>query len=879
MIASGFHTASSHPAPLVRTGIVRLLVLAGCLALPWKATADDTVTLGQSQLGNVFSQSEEVTIPVTTTADTVNWTVRDFYGNVVASGQQGVAAGADHTSPTRSAAVGGRSKRSGAAANGSPAGPVIIHPAPAGHSLGYFELHVDAQRAGQTVAQADTTFAVLAPVDVTGMDDSPFGVMTHFAQGWNTDLMPLIARAGLRHIRDEQYWAQIETKPGQYTFDGYAPYMAAAAANGLVPLTELTFDNKVYDHDPANADTAWTPYTDAGRQGFARYAGALLDHYPTQIQTVEVWNEYNGGWCDGPAAQNRPAYYTQMLQSAYSLVKAQHPGVRVAGGAAVLTPLPWFEDLFQAGALDSMDVVVTHPYVGKPEDAATDMSDLQALMARYNHGNGPKPIWATECGLSGPDVPGRPQMSCYLVRLLTVLRASGVERIHWYLMRDYNGFVTGLLRSDTDPLGRYVPTSAYPTYANLIQMLYHAQFVRREATDLRTRAYLFDKGGTPLRVLWSTDTSPSRLILMTSQPLTLVDLMGNARTLQPQDGAVSLTVDNTPVYLLGPVDNIHETGRDLLLADSVASFSGTQGTTPGTWSYGYYHVGDTTKYAPADFQPMGYARTSWGYQWQCNFPWATVGSYGQSPSDSSGRPVWSIRRWQSNAAGPARVTGTVGATSTSGDGTGVKILVDGVEVFSSLVGGPSAPGSASFDVGVTLRAGSAVDFVVTPGPADDINFDAVDFRAQITQPAPSAPTTFNDWQDANFTAAQLADPTVSGALDDNANGAMCNLQRYAFGVSAKDPDAIAYQPQVAVRSVDGAAYLTLTFRQWLAAVDLQYSVEVTSSLAGDAGWVPGGMLAAAPIDNGDGTETVTYRDGVPLSQARARFMRLRVARR
>jgi hypothetical protein len=58
--------------------------------------------------------------------------------------------------------------------------------------------------------------------------DPRFGVMTHFAQGWGTDLIPLISGAGISHVRDELYWAEVEPQPGTYVFpDRYTRYMAS----------------------------------------------------------------------------------------------------------------------------------------------------------------------------------------------------------------------------------------------------------------------------------------------------------------------------------------------------------------------------------------------------------------------------------------------------------------------------------------------------------------------------------------------------------------------------------------------------------------------------------------------------------------------------
>ena len=702
----------------------RLLLLLACftalLLPPPPANADDSLTVVQVRLGNVFVRGEPVEIRVQTTGDSLVWTVRDFYGQLSSGGPAAVG-------DTKAAkAIPGQ--------NTAATGPasVVIRPASADR-LGFFELHLVARRADKVVAQADTTFAVLPPGDVRKLADSSFGVMTHFAQGWDTALMPLIARAGWRHVRDEQYWQQVEPQRGRYVYgDRYRAYMAAAAANGLDPLVELTFGNDQYDHDPARPGTAWAPCTDEGRAGYANYAAALLKQYPSQIGTLEVWNEYNGTWCDGPASTDRAASYTRMLKTTYQRVKQTQPGVRVIGGAAILTPLPWFEDLFGAGALAFMDAVVIHPYVGVPEDAEKDVAALQDLIARSNRGGQPKPIWATECGSADPGHPGRQDMARYLVRLLTILRSTGVERIHWYLMRDYGGFTTGLLHADNDPLGRYVPTSAYPAYANLVQQLHHARFVRREGTDLRTRDYVFDKEGRDLRVVWSTG-SPWTLVFKTKSPLVITDIMGNSHVVRPREGAVTVVADKDPVYIRGNVEGLDEPEGDVILADSVTGFSGAQGGTPGTWSYGYYHQGDSAAYQPADFKPMTWTRNPWVYQWQCQYGYVALGATGAHPGDSDYKPVWSIRRWWSNAEGSVRLTGIATHGETGGDGVGIRIFLDGNEVYSQPLGGPDRAGSISFDVTGQVKRGSTLDFVVTPGPADDMNFDAVGFRARITQ--------------------------------------------------------------------------------------------------------------------------------------------------
>lgn len=840
---------------ITHTGKRWLATLLGGVCLASSTLADDdALTLAQAQLGNVFSTAETVRIPLQTTGDSVSWTATDFFGAVTRGGPLAVGA-------------------TGAA--------TIL---PNLGRLGYFALRVTASRAGAPVATADTAFAVLAPADVRPMADSPFGVCTHFAQGYNPDLIPLIARAGIARFRDEQYWQDVEptlTAPPTYVFpDHFQNYMAAAAAEGLQPAIEFDFAN-------SNYDGGQTPYTAVGNAAYANYSRAVLDRYAPQIQEVHIWNEYNGSYCNGPATANRPKYYTDMLKAAYTSIKARYPGVQVAGGACVPLPLPWFQDLFSYGAFDYLDALDIHPYVAFPEGLETNLAALRALMAQYSHGNEPKPLWATECGYTDQVNPGRQFMASYLVRLMTIMRSAGVERAFWYLMADSSDYRSGLLHGRDDPLGRYVPSSGYPAYANLIKQLYGAQFVSRDATDPRTRVYVFSRAAdqATVRVAWSA-SSTTQLLLSAGAPLTVVDLMGEATVKPPVNGLVALTLDINPVYVIGAVSAIREIGRDTLVADSVADFSATQGAAAGTWTYNFYD-GDVSaypaNYQSASFKPMTYARTDTEYAWTAPYYAAIIDPNGAHPSnrpvnlnDPNGpyTQVWCVRRWKSNVAGNARITGTIAHTSPFGDGGGALIYVDGALVYSTIV---TETNSAAFDVTAAIHAGSSVDFVVTPGAGTEVNYDYLAYTAKISVSAPP-PTTYAGWQGNYFTAAEITDPAISGADATPAGDGVPNLLKYAANLNPKVASAKAITAAGLDRSMPGLTYQTLTYRRAVAATDLTFTTEVN---AGDlaAGWQPGGELVGNPVDNGDGTQSVTYRDDQPINAAHpSRFMRLRVTR-
>lgn len=485
--------------------VAALLLIAG-LAWPAAAGAAD---LTSSALGNIFTQGQPVSFTLHADAANAHFRVRDFFGNEVAAGDVPLT---------------------GKRAVFAPHIP----------QLGYFKLEVSL---GQGPA-LETALAILPAADPPARN-SPFGVVTHFAKDWPTDILPLIGKAGIARIRDEQPWRKVEKQAGQYAFPPrLSGYMQELKAQNLDPLIVLAFSNPLYDNDK-------TPFDDAGRTAYAAYAASVTRRYRGQVSAVEVWNEYSGSFCDGPCRADRTGYYTAMLKEAYKALKAENPSLTVAGGAAVPIPLDYFDGLFRHGALDAMDAIVIHPYRKTPEGVEDKIEGLRQMMRRYGK---EKPIWATEFGDTADMRKNRDDVARYLVRMSTLLLAAGTERIYWYLAKDYQEFSgMGLLLSESDPAGRYVATPAYPAYAVLIKELQGARFVRREASDPDSRVYLFSRDGKDIRIAWST-AGAAKYELRGAAPLQQIDMMGNSKSLAPQGGVISVTLGQNPVYLMSPAN-------------------------------------------------------------------------------------------------------------------------------------------------------------------------------------------------------------------------------------------------------------------------------------------------------------------------------------
>jgi hypothetical protein len=697
------------------------------LSLLTSAPAAETAAapIHQTALGNIFLSSETVSFSIDSKGESVVWTVTDFWNNKVAEGTAQVVDG-----------------------------KATIKPAV--KELGYFFVRMQPIKEGKAGPEQYTSFCRISPYEIKDRANSPFGAMTHFAQGMDTDILPLLAKAGITAIRDEHYWGHVEKKKGEFVFSPKSDaYMAAAAQNKIDPLVVMSFANELYD-------SGQTPHTPEACDAFGRYGQEILKKYGEQVKWLEVWNEYNGSFCKGPATKDRPKFYTQMLEHAYKILKEPRPDVKVIGGAVVLIPIPYFEKMFKLGALKFMDAVEIHPYRDQPEGVEMEVAELQDLIRKYNDGKD-KPIWVTETGKmdkaefdweQGKNMheQGRRAIASYLVRQYTLLLSQNVEKIFWYLSRDWQEFATmGLLRRDSDTMGRYSVAPAYVAYANLIRQLDGAKFVKREAERKYSgvHVYLFKRGQEEIRVCWAT--RPTKILLTAEEgPKTIVSLVGDERkitvvsdsTIAPRNGEEGQTMagpgrseielNESPIFLLGTIGSIDVFGDAVtVLADSLEDFSKEQGK--NNWFYGYFK--NTGKaYTTEDFTPLELTETTWGYDWATpGIQFMKVNGSGGHPGVVEKHPVWAIRRWKSPVAAEARITGSAHG-GTKGDGVEIKIFADGKELFSKHIGGTGTdPRSTEIAVPVSLNEGTLLDFAVTPGPGTDISFDATGLSLRITE--------------------------------------------------------------------------------------------------------------------------------------------------
>ncbi len=563
------------------------------------------------------------------------------------------------------------------------------------------------------VAILAIALSVQLSAEIPAVADDRFGVMTHFAQGWDPDWISLIKASGVTNVRDELYWKEVEPEKGLFRFpERYDRYLGELKKAQISPLIVLSFENPNYD-------SGLTPYSKEGIDGYARYAVEVLRHCGPQVKAVEVWNEYNGTFNHGPSSANRSSTYLQMLRATYIAIKRERPDVIVVGGATSGVPLPYWKKLMADGALNYMDALSVHPYryESPPEGIEDEVTDLKHLALTYNNGHA-IPIWVTEIGwylkpskATGDLLIDDKVQAEYLVRAYALLLSADVKRIYWYLFRDYEDFNMGLVRDD--PKRTLKP--AYNALATLVKQLRDTDFVRRESTSGNLYSMLFRRHtGEEVRVVWSL--TPRTLVI--PKQLTVVDLAG-----LPVDGTHSLNLSDSPVFVTGPLRNLPRDvqGSRKVLADSVRDFSSVPAN---GWSYGLFVGSDTT------FKPLKtFTATDWKASWTDVYPSIEIAANDQHPSKVGNLPVAAVRRWESSYEGSVRIIGRF-RCGGEGDGVGVSILVDGKRRFRTLLGGGSSL-EKEFDLIETVHRGSTVDFAVDPGPATDIDFDSTMLEASI----------------------------------------------------------------------------------------------------------------------------------------------------
>ncbi len=353
--------------------------------------------------------------------------------------------------------------------------------------------------------------------------------------------MKMLADSGARWIRTDFYWDRIEKTKGQYNFSDFDRLIAEIQPSGVRALFILDYGNKLYDDGLA-------PHTDAGRQAFARWVAASVQHFRGRGIIWEMWNEPDDGFWRPKANVDD---YIKLALAVGEAIRQVAPAEVYVGPGPSGFAFNFIEACFKAGLLNYWSAVSIHPYRFRiPETAMGDFQGLRNLIAKYAPGK-QIPIIVSEWGysLEWPFVGTEDNQANLAMRSLLTNLASGIVLTIWYEW----GFDSFALVQEPYMPGRdlvYQPRQCYRAFQTLARTLGSYHFERQLTTRGGDYALEF-RDGDHTRVAAWTEGGPHSVTIPVRGLSHAIGITGQAlpNPIASSQG-VLVTLTPSPQYLI-----------------------------------------------------------------------------------------------------------------------------------------------------------------------------------------------------------------------------------------------------------------------------------------------------------------------------------------
>ncbi|MDO8572186.1 MAG: peptidoglycan-binding protein [bacterium] len=219
----------------------------------------------------------------------------------------------------------------------------------------------------------------------------------------------LLSDLGVKWVRAEFYWSEIERSDGTYDWTAYDIFVKEMNRRGISILGVINYIPKYI--------TTW----DIARTQFAKFSGAVAERYKQGgtfaqaegwqsygIQYWEIFNEPNlpgYGWLSqGQDPRQFLIEYVGLLAIGNSNIRAIDSSAVVVLGGLSPEGMPYKDfltSLYGYGAQKCFDVLAFHPY-GRGGRFASVASELQGIASTNNDVG--KEIWFNEYGTSDDSI-------------------------------------------------------------------------------------------------------------------------------------------------------------------------------------------------------------------------------------------------------------------------------------------------------------------------------------------------------------------------------------------------------------------------------------------------------------------------------------------
>ena len=391
-----------------------------------------------------------------------------------------------------------------------------------------------------------------------------YGVQTHFGQWRNRGdvnyenmvaMLDSVKSAGIRIIRDECYWSDIETERGVYNFPAEIDnYITKASEYGIQVLLILNYNNPLYAAVSAVS-------TDSNRTAYAEYCKQVVSRYsPLGVKYYEIWNEPNIPifWSPEPNA----ADYVELLKVAYPAIKETNPEAVVLGGATspsegdappFIDWITYFNGIKDNGGLEYMDAVSFHLYRfdnGPEYWLSNDLQNIRSIV-----GNS-RDLYVTEIGYPTSQVwpyIDMQEQAKYFSRLLLLARDyAQIKMITYYDLkndgenRNENEHNFGLLNFDLSAKPAF---EAYKT----VTMLTGGKNLVSKNFSPGNYSLKFESDAETTYAMWKYSGESEHIQQVESGRLKVTSMTGEVSYFYDSDKSVhfneELGIDDTPTYV------------------------------------------------------------------------------------------------------------------------------------------------------------------------------------------------------------------------------------------------------------------------------------------------------------------------------------------
>ena len=274
----------------------------------------------------------------------------------------------------------------------------------------------------------------------------PYATTSH----WNEhELYPAIRAAGVRMIRVDVSWNNVQPSPGGFEWSNIDQAMTAAADADIEVLAVLGYTNSwaTSDNGGGGEETQYAPKEEYDDE-WAAYIEATVSRYADQVAAWEIWNEpdhdnflrigdstWAGNHHSGESAVDiKRLEYQHLLELALAAPSLAGKTITTSGfaeGGDWDTGMrAWLES--QNGFLNRFGVASFHCY-GFPSyqrliDVPASYRQTQEAIAKAD----PWPFWITEHGIPQMGVDGG-VIKTYLIRSYAIaLAQENVEKLFWF---------------------------------------------------------------------------------------------------------------------------------------------------------------------------------------------------------------------------------------------------------------------------------------------------------------------------------------------------------------------------------------------------------------------------------------------------------------